>query len=94
MLRRNWPGPFRRTVTIGKKKTLYTFNPGEPVKLSAATIEAMKTDLGNALLPVELDEKKRPRIITDDVVTDDEESEEILTEEPQTGDDANGANAL
>ena len=77
MLKRNWPGNFRRTITIGKKgketKKVLEFSPGLPVDLTAAEVEALRPDLGIALLPVDFDEKGRPRVITDEVVPEETE---------------------
>lgn len=88
MLKTNWPGKFRRTITTGKKgkevKRLLEFTPGEPVELSAAEVEALRSDIGPALQPVEFDEKARPRVITDDVVPDDTQTEEQRKHEPES----------
>jgi hypothetical protein len=77
MLKRNWPGNFRRTITIGKKgketKKVLEFSPGLPVDLTAAEVEALRPDIGIALLPVDFDEKGRPRVITDEVVPEETE---------------------
>jgi hypothetical protein len=77
MLKRNWPGNFRRTITIGKKgketKKVLEFSPGLPVDLTAAEVEAIRPDIGIALLPVDFDEKARPRVITDEVVPEETE---------------------
>lgn len=56
-------------------KRLLEFTPGEPVELSAAEVEALRTDIGPALQPVEFDEKARPRVITDDVIAEDTQEE-------------------
>jgi hypothetical protein len=86
MLKRNWPGNFRRTITIGKKgketKKVLEFSPGVPVDLTAAEVEALRPDIGIALLPVDFDEKARPRVITDEVVPEETEP----TNEPQKAD--------
>lgn len=75
MLKRNWPGNFRRTITTGKKgketKRVLEFSPGVPVELMAAEVDALRKDIGVALQPIEFDENARPRIITDDVVADE-----------------------
>lgn len=77
MLKRNWPGNFRRTIIIGKKgketKKVLEFSPGLPVDLTAAEVEALRPDIGIALLPVDFDEKGRPRVITDEVVPEETE---------------------
>lgn len=86
MLKRDWPGNFRRTITEkvrGKdvKRTL-EFSPGVPVELTNAEIKAVLPDIGIALLPVELDEKARPRVITDDVIPDETTVKETDSSEP------------
>jgi len=77
MLKKDWPGNFRRTITTGKKgketKHVLEFSPGIPVDLSAAEVEAIRPDIGIALLPVDFDEKARPRVITDEVVPEETE---------------------
>lgn len=55
MLRNNWPGNFRRAGL--------EFKPGVPEGLSDEQLEAVKKDLGNALVEVELDGIGRPRVI-------------------------------
>lgn len=82
MLKRSWPGNFRRTVTEkvrGKdvSRTL-EFSPGVPVDLSPAEVDLLRSDIGLALEPVDLDFKARPRVITDDV--DVAEGAEIVAE--------------
>jgi hypothetical protein len=77
MLKKNWPANFRRTITTGKKgkevKSTLEFSPGVPVDLSAAEVEALRSDIGVALVPVDFDEKARPRVITDEVVPEETE---------------------
>lgn len=84
MLKKNWPANFRRTITIGKKgketKRVLEFTPGVPVELTPAEVDALRSDIGVALQPVEFDEKARPRVITDDVVADESPEQSI---EPQ-----------
>lgn len=74
MLKKNWPGMFRRTITTGKKgkevRRTLEFAPGVPVDLTLSEIDALRGDIGTALTPVEFDEKARPRVITDDVEAD------------------------
>tara|TARA_R110000868_G_C10532668_1_gene734178 strand:+ start:84 stop:353 length:270 start_codon:yes stop_codon:yes gene_type:complete len=78
MLRKSWPGNFRRTLTTkgrgGKesKRTL-EFVPGVAVDLTSDEVLALMPDIGVALLPIELDEKARPRIIEDAVAVDQSE---------------------
>jgi len=84
MLKRDWPGSFRRTITSkvkGKevRKTL-EFSPGVPVDLTPSEVEALRSDIGAALHPTELDDKARPRIITDEVSVD----ETVIADEPQS----------
>jgi hypothetical protein len=52
----------------------YEFVPGVPVELDGRTIEAMKRDIGKALLPCEVDERGLARIITDEVISSTEEA--------------------
>lgn len=84
MLKKNWPGKFRRTITIGKKgketKRVLEFVPGVPVELTAAEIEAVRPDIGVALQPIEFDEKARPRVISDEVEVDEPAEQSV---EPQ-----------
>lgn len=71
MLRRDWPGNFRRTIHTGKGKGAKTkvleFTPGVAVEISPDDARAMKSDIGPALLAVEMDEKARPRVISEEV---------------------------
>lgn len=84
MLKRNWPGNFRRTITIGKKgketKKVLEFSPGVPVELTAQEVDALRSDIGPALQPIEFDEKARPRVISDEVEVDEPAEQSI---EPQ-----------
>ena len=84
MLKKNWPANFRRTIATAKKgketKRVLEFTPGVPVELTAAEVDALRSDIGVALQPVEFDEKARPRVITDDVVADESTEPSI---EPQ-----------
>lgn len=64
MLKRNWPGPFRRSVRDedGNVVRLLTFAPGEAVKLQGEDeIDAVAADIGNALIEVGLDGRLRPK---------------------------------
>ncbi len=47
--------------------------PGVPVDLSAAEVEALRSDIGVVLVPVDFDEKNRPRVITDEVLPEETE---------------------
>lgn len=89
MLKKNWPGNFRRTITIGKKgketKKVLEFSPGVPVELTAQEVEAVRADIGIALQPIEFDEKARPRVITDEVVAE-EPAKDAVTNEPKPAD--------
>lgn len=84
MLRNDRPGTFRRTITTGKKgrevKTTKIFTRGVPVELTAAEVDALRPDIGPALVPVEFDAKGRPRVISEDVEVDETEEQSI---EPQ-----------
>ena len=71
MLRSPWPGTFRRAIMDGGSKRTLEFKPAVPVDLTPFEIEQLKSDIGLALVPVEFDEKARPRVITDDVVADE-----------------------
>lgn len=75
MLKRDWPGTFRRTVRNAKKPYLMAFEPGQPVELNAKELEAVKADIGVCLMPVERDAKGKARIITDEVETEEEAEE-------------------
>lgn len=78
MLKRDWPGQFRRTVRIGKKTPeVLVFTPGEAVELDAKQLDAVKADIGVCLMPVERDAKNRPRIITDEVETEETEEADV-----------------
>lgn len=85
MLKRNWPANFRRTISIGKKgkeiKRQLEFSPGVPVELTAAEVEALRSDIGVALQPIEFDEKARPRVISDEVEVDEPAEQSV---EPQS----------
>lgn len=82
MLRRDWPRSFRRTVCETKRGKLVDrvieFDPGVPVDLTANEVESLRSDIGVSLMPVELDEKARPRVITDEV--DVAEEAEVVAE--------------
>ena len=54
MLRNNWPGNFRRAGIV--------FEPGKAVALSKKQYEAVKGDIGSALVEVEIDDLGRPRV--------------------------------
>jgi hypothetical protein len=78
MLQKTWPGNFRRTITTksrGGKEARRTleFIPGVPVDLTGDEVSALMPDIGVSLLPIELDEKARPRIIEDAVDIDQSE---------------------
>ena len=63
MLKGNWPGNFCRTVRNEKGGVVKVleFQPGIPVDLPDEDFDAVKNDIGKSLVPVELDEKGRPR---------------------------------
>lgn len=66
MLRRDWNGTFRRTVTStdGTSRVLQ-FSPGEVVEISAAEVPSLTFDLGRALQPVEWSAEKRKHVAID-----------------------------
>lgn len=77
MLRKNWPGTFRRTINAKSGcKVQLIFEPGTPVDLTTHEIECLRSDIGVALMPVEFDEKARPRMITEDVVPEEPQKEQ------------------
>jgi len=89
MLKPCRPAPFRRTIAgKGGKKTTLKFERGVPVDLTKHEIEALRSDIGSALVPVELDAKGRPRIITDEVDPPEEQppARESKKNEPPTAD--------
>lgn len=71
MLKKGWPGTFTRTIKTkvkGRESVdRKTFRPGEPIDLSPAEIEAVRSDIGVSLMPIEFDNKGRTRLITDAV---------------------------
>jgi hypothetical protein len=68
MLRKDWPGKFRRTIKLSeKKREVLEFVPGVPVELNARQIDGVKGDIGTALYPVERDGRNKVRVITDEV---------------------------
>lgn len=85
MLKNDRPGSFRRTIVTGKKgkevKTVKVFTRGVPVELTPTEVDALRKDIGTALVPVEFDAKGRPRVITDEVVADDVTVKEQETHE-------------
>lgn len=86
MLKKDWPGSFRRTIkTKARGKDVVShmeFTPNVPVELTPLEIDALRSDIGVALTPVEFDEKARPRVITDDVEADAEAGGEAKSEPP------------
>lgn len=52
MLKRDWGGPFRRSVydSQGNRVKTLVFNPGEPVELAEDELAAVKSDIGPALV--------------------------------------------
>ena len=85
MLRNNWPGTFRRTVTIRNKSKQLEFQPGVPVELSSEICKALLPDIGVALMPIERDERNKPRVISMDDIdnTGDESAEDTSTHVPE-----------
>ncbi len=59
MLKKDWPGTFRRSIRDDKGKIISTleFNPGEPVDISYDQLPAIEKDMFHALLPVTVDAK-------------------------------------
>lgn len=64
MLKPGWPGTFHRTLRRpdGSSRSV-EFGKGQPVELSDAEVASVLPDLGRALVPVNLDEKGRPRVV-------------------------------
>jgi hypothetical protein len=81
ILKRNWPGVFRRTVQDkkGKPETL-VFEPGVPVNLTPSQVNLLSKEIGTAIVPVEMDPKKRPKLILEDVAP----AEQTENESPAT----------
>jgi hypothetical protein len=65
MLRRNWPGNFRRSIRNEKGEVLRVieFAPGQAVEVLDDEMPSVQADLGHALQLVTLDKKNRPRVI-------------------------------
>ena len=98
MLRRSAHGPFRRSVRDERGNILYTleFQPGAPLDLAGADLDAVAGDIGHALVEVGLDEKSRPRPLhpeplpaADDVDDDDldEDEDELIPSGHAFGDE-------
>jgi hypothetical protein len=83
MLKTSWPGTFRRTITTNKRgreeKRTLKFEPGKPVEISVADAELLREDIGRMLLPVDVDSKGRPRVVTDDVIPAEDAVDELAT---------------
>lgn len=66
MLRRDWGGPFRRSVVDANGKRLLLFNPGNVTELTTPEeIAAIQKDLGKALLPVVWSDRRREFVVAD-----------------------------
>lgn len=64
MLKPGWPGTFHRTLrTPAGGSRAVEFGAGQPIELSDAEVASVLPDLGRALVPVNLDEKGRPRVV-------------------------------
>lgn len=66
MLKKNWPGVFHRSVRTQKGELVkrLAFAPGEPVELDELELAAVSADLRKKILvPVNLDAKRRPRVL-------------------------------
>lgn len=81
MLKRNWPGVFRRTIETrkGEPETL-EFKPGVPVNLTARQVKLLTKEIGTAIFPVEMDPKERPKAILEDVVPEEPKNESEQTD--------------
>ena len=67
MLRREWPSHFRRSLSLGGKKGERTlvFEPGVASEVEDREFEALKPDIGIALLECKLDKKGKARVVND-----------------------------
>ena len=63
---------FRRTIQRKRKPVQLVFNPGEPVEVSAKEVVQLQKDLGHGIVPVEFDERDKPRAIFDEVTAVDD----------------------
>ena len=66
MLKPNWPGTFRRTITVGKKSRRLEFAKNVPVEVTPAELKALGPDVGVSIFAIERDEKNRPRFVEED----------------------------
>lgn len=53
MCRRDWQGPFHRTINGVRT----AFPPGEPIEVDGPDLKFVANDLGKALIPMDHDEK-------------------------------------
>lgn len=71
MLKKSWPGNFRRTIrdSKGKERRVIEFHPGDPVDVSRQEYEFLVAngDLDSALQEVSLDGKGRARPVAEQV---------------------------
>ena len=74
-------GLFRRSVRNpkGEVKKMLVFKAGEPVELKGLELAAVERDIGPALVEVELDAKKRPRIKLAEAAADEPQVESVDT---------------
>lgn len=65
MLRRGWPGTFRRSIRDEKGSVIRSveFLKDEPQEVSSGELPAFLPDIDNALVPVRIDETGRIRVI-------------------------------
>ena len=68
MLKRDWPGTFRRTIKRkdGSVVRRAEFTPGAPTEVTDEEFNLLEPDIDVALFEVRLDAKHRPRIIHTD----------------------------
>lgn len=70
MLRPGWQGTFRRSIrdrATGEILRTVEFQPRVPVEISAAEIGPFESDIGRAIVPVEIDGAGVIRILFDDL---------------------------
>lgn len=71
MLNPEWQADsFRRTIRLKKgRPTQFQFDRNAPIELAAEEIEALKNDIGKAVVPVEIAENGRPKVLDFRLVT-------------------------
>src|SRR3972149_12231722 len=79
MLKKDHPGTFHRSVfrtvgegteTVTERVKVLEFKPGEPVDVLGEDLEAIRADIGNFLISVEVDEKGRAPVSPPSTVTE------------------------